>query len=443
MAVTLAAVVLGAYVAMRESINDTVDRELRSRLVAMRAFLAQVSSNQHVSEDELATHAAHAPAGARFRVANASGQWIYQSPGTEGWGTLPVDILRRRNSISFDTMTKDGERVRVLSAAVPTGAVQIGIPVGEFAEMLRSFAWTALLAAPFVLFASSAAGYWMSRRAMRPVERIAHVAEDIEAHNLSERLPLSGASDELDHLSATLNAMLARLEDSFLRMMQFTADASHELRTPVAIIRTTAEVTRRKPRSEMEYTQALDRILAESERTTELIEDLLSVARADANADPPVREPVELAELAQAVASDARMLAKTADITLTSDTARQCMVAGDKRALRRLLLILLDNAIKYSKPGGEVKVLLTTGRRDERPVIFIDVMDNGIGISPEDLPYVFERFYRASKDGFRRISGAGLGLAIARSIARQHDGEIEIASEPGKGSIARVLLPAA
>ena len=443
MALTLAAVVLGAYVAMRESINDTVDHELRSRLVAMRAFLAQLASDQQGSECELAVHAGYAPAGTRFRIANASGQWIYQSPGTEGWGTLPVEILRQRNSSSFDTMMKNGEAVRVLSASVAPGAVQIGIPVGEFAEMLRSFAWTALLAAPFILFASSAAGYWMSRRAMRPVERIASAAADIEAHNLSERLPLSGARDELDHLSATLNAMLARLEDSFLRMMQFTADASHELRTPVAIIRTTAEVTRRKQRSEMEYTQALDRILDESERTTELIEDLLSVARADANAEPPVREPVELAELAQAVASDARMLAKTADISLTSDTARQCTVAGDKRALRRLLLILLDNAIKYSKPGGEVRVLLTTGRRDERPVIFIDVMDNGIGISPEDLPYVFERFYRGSKDGFRRISGAGLGLAIARSIARQHDGEIEIASDPGKGSIARVLLPAA
>jgi signal transduction histidine kinase len=237
--------------------------------------------------------------------------------------------------------------------------------------------------------------------------------------------------------------MLARLEDSFLRMMQFTADASHELRTPVAIIRTTAEVTRRKPRSEKVYTQALDRILAESERTTELIEDLLSVARADANAELPIREPVELAELAQAVASDARALAKTADITLTSDTARQCTVAGDKRALRRLLLILLDNAIKYSKPGGEVKILLTTGRRDEHPVIFIDVMDQGIGISPEDLPYVFERFYRAPKEGFRGVSGVGLGLAIARSIARQHDGEVEIASEPGQGSVARLLLPAA
>ena len=139
----------------------------------------------------------------------------------------------------------------------------------------------------------------MSRRALAPVERIARTAGEIEAQNLSERLPLRGTGDELDHLSATLNAMFARLEDSFRRITQFTADASHELRTPVAIIRTTAEVIRKKPRSEKEYAEALDRILAESERTTELIEDLMLLARADANIEDMVPEPVALCEVAR------------------------------------------------------------------------------------------------------------------------------------------------
>jgi signal transduction histidine kinase len=190
--------------------------------------------------------------------------------------------------------------------------VQIGIPVDEFAEMLSGFTWTALLASPLLLILASAGGYWMSRRALAPVERIARTAADIEAKNLSKRLLLRGTGDELDQLSATLNAMFARLEDSFCRITQFTADASHELRTPVAIIRTTAEVIRRKPRSEKEYAEALDRILAESERTTELVEDLMLLARADANVEDLAMEPVGLAELAQAAYAEARVLAEAA-----------------------------------------------------------------------------------------------------------------------------------
>ena len=281
----------------------------------------------------------------------------------------------------------------------------------------------------------------MSRCALAPVERIARTAADIEAQNLSKRLPIRGTGDELDQLSATLNAMFARLEDSFRRITQFTADASHELRTPVAIIRTTAEVIRRKPRSEKEYAEALDRILAESERTTELVEDLMLLARADANVEELALEPVELAELAQA-ACEARVLAEAAGIPLTNGGLSQCTVSGDDRALRRLLLILLDNAIKYSKPGGEVQLYLRLCQRGDRRTAVLEVRDQGIGIASEDLPHIFERFYRASKDRSRKVDGVGLGLSIAESIARRHGGEVQVESSPGVGTTARVLLPA-
>jgi heavy metal sensor kinase len=308
--------------------------------------------------------------------------------------------------------------------------------------MLSGFTWTALLASPLLLILASAGGYWMSRRALAPVERIARTAADIEAKNLSKRLLLRGTGDELDQLSATLNAMFARLEDSFCRITQFTADASHELRTPVAIIRTTAEVIRRKPRSEKEYAEALDRILAESERTTELVEDLMLLARADANVEDLAMEPVGLAELAQAAYAEARVLAEAAGITLTNGGLSQCTVSGDDRGLRRLLLILLDNAIKYSKPGGEVQLYLGLCQRGDRRTAVLEVRDQGIGIASEDLPHIFERFYRASKDRSRKVDGVGLGLSIAESIARRHGGEIQVESSPGVGSTARVLLPA-
>jgi signal transduction histidine kinase len=230
--------------------------------------------------------------------------------------------------------------------------------------------------------------------------------------------------------------MFGRLEDSFRRITQFTADASHELRTPVAIIRTTAEVVRRKPRSAKEYEDALDRILAESERTTGLIEDLMLLARADANVEDVAPEPVAFGGLVRAAYSDARPLAEESGIGLAISELPECTVLGDDRALRRLVLILLDNAIKYSKPGGQVSVHLDAG-----PMVRLEVRDNGIGIAPEHLPHIFERFYRASKDRSRKIGGVGLGLSIAQSIARRHSGEIQIESAPGEGTIARVLLP--
>jgi heavy metal sensor kinase len=440
LAVTFAAVGVGVWLAIRDSIDDTVDKDLRFRLQAMRTFLQQQASGSDAPMDDLLENAALAQAGTRFRIANG-GRWLYRSPGTEGWDAAPPDPAGLPKRGRIVTAVQKGKPIRILSATAPLGVIQIGIPIDEFTEMLNAFTWTALLASPVLLILASAGGYWMSRRALDPVERIARTAGEIEAQNLSERLPIRGTGDELDHLSATLNAMLARLEDSFRRITQFTADASHELRTPVAIIRTTAEVIRRKPRSEREYAEALDRILAESERTTELIEDLMLLARADSNTEDVVLEPVALAELAQSACADARVLAEAGGVILKHGELRPCTVSGEYRALRRLLLILLDNAIKYSKPGSEVQLQLGLCQRRGRQTALLEVRDNGIGISAADLPHIFERFYRASKDRSRKIEGVGLGLSIARSIALRHGAEIDVESKPGVGSTARVFLP--
>jgi signal transduction histidine kinase len=272
----------------------------------------------------------------------------------------------------------------------------------------------------------------MSERALAPVERIARTAGEIEAQHLSKRLPIRGTGDELDHLSRMLNAMFARLESSFRRITQFTADASHELRTPIAIIRTTAEVARRRPRTDREYIEALDRILAESERTTELLEDLMALARSDVESEAAAMEPVRLDQLVEEVSRQAGLTFTIAELTPVT-------IAGDYAGLRRLLIILVDNAVKYSPPAG----LVSVGLRVAAQRCVLEVRDNGIGISAEDLPHVFERFYRASKDRSRKIDGVGLGLSIARAIVQRHAGEIEIESKLGAGSIVRVSLPVA
>jgi heavy metal sensor kinase len=408
----------------------------------MKAFLAREGDGDDGALDELSEHAALAPVAARFRIADSAGQWVYQSPGTEGWSADLPDRAHLTNRGRAETTVVARKPIRIMSAAMPPGFIQIGIPVDEFSEMLDAFTWSALLASPVLLLLASAGGYWMSRRALAPVEQITCTAGEIQAANLSERLPVSATGDELDHLSTTLNAMLGRLEDSFRRMTQFTADASHELRTPIAIIRSTAEVTRRKPRSEKEYTEALDRILAESERTTQLIEDLMLLARADANAERFAPEPVRLDQLARAACEDAQPLSESAGIDLAADVQQECTVLGDCRALRRLVLILLDNAVKYSNRGGEVRLTVSLSANDQKPHAIVEVRDSGIGISPEHLPRIFERFYRVSRDRSRKIDGLGLGLSIARTIAQRHGGDIEVESRPGKGSTFRVLLPA-
>ncbi len=441
LAVTFAIVGVGVWMAIRTSIDKTVDKELRSRVNAIRNYLGRQNSAGDAPLEELIENAALAPPGTRFRIADARGVWKYRSPGTEAWEPTPPEPSSLPKRGRGKTIWEKGKPVRVLSAAVPLGVIQIGMPIDEFGEMLDAFTWTAFLASPVLLLFAAAGGYWMSRRALAPVGRIARTAENIEARNLSARLPLRGTGDELDHLSTTLNAMFGRLEDAFRRITQFTADASHELRTPVAIIRTTAEVIRRRPRSQEEYAQALDRILAESERTTELIEALMLLARADANVEDVIPEPVELAELVRASCADACVLAEAAGLTLEYQVASPHTVSGDRRALRRLLLILLDNAIKYSRPGGEIRLSLDLCQNRDRPGALFQVRDNGIGISPEDLPHIFERFYRASKDRSRKMGGLGLGLSIAQSIVLRHGGEIQAESRLGEGSIFHVFLP--
>lgn len=443
LAATLAAAGYGLWWELRDSIHETVDRDLRSRLKGMRDYLQREVADKESGPlaQELAEQAAMAPAGTRYRIAGADGHWIYESPGTSGWYPSPDSLSPMTSKGKAQTIHDGSMPVRILSAPVPMGIIQIGIPIDEFYEMLDAFTWTCILASPLLLLLAAAGGYWMSRRALAPVDRITRTAGEIEARNLSQRLPLRGTMDELDRLSATLNSMFARLEAAFQRMAQFTADASHELRTPVAIIRTTAEVARSRPRSEEEYARVLDRILLESERTTALIEDLMLLARADAGADGIQFEPVNVANAVRESLQEARVLADAGKVRMEADLSTECIVSGDFQALRRLFLILVDNAIKYTPPGGEVRVHIKVEHNPPSPAAVIAVRDTGIGISAEDLPHIFERFYRTAKDRSRKTGGAGLGLSIARWIAAKHGGEISVESVVGAGSVFRMKLP--
>ncbi|MGH9655164.1 MAG: sensor histidine kinase, partial [Bryobacteraceae bacterium] len=247
----------------------------------------------------------------------------------------------------------------------------------------------------------------------------------------------SGTGDEMDRLSAVLNEMLERLESAFRRITQFTADASHELRTPVAIIRTTAEITLSRRRTVEEHCQAWDVVQAQAERTSQLIHDLLALARADAASEELVFEPLDISQVVGDTCRQVAIMAEARGLTLGTQLEKGLIAFADPEALRRVLLILLDNAAKYTPACGKVGVLTNS---DDRNVV-IEVRDTGIGIASDDLPHIFERFYRASKDRSRDSGGAGLGLSIAQSIVARHEGRITVESVLGSGSTFRVYLP--
>lgn len=443
LAATFAVAGSGVWWTMRGSIHETIDKELRTRSIAIRTYLARHAKDPHFESltEELTEQSEMAPAAIGYRVASASGRWVYASPGTESWPEAPPAVRALPPGGVIENIGAARRPYRVLTAALPEGLVQIGLPLREYYEMLDHFTWTALLASPVLLLLASLGGYWMSRRALAAVDRITNAAAGIEEQNLTQRLPLSGTGDELDHLSATLNQMLDRLERSFARMARFTADASHELRTPVAIIRMNAEVTLAKPRAPEQYREALERILAETGRTTTLIEDLMTLARADADAAELVREPVGLAAVIGARCAEIGVLADAASVKLIVELPVECQVLGDATMLDRLFLILLDNAIRYTPPAGTITVALACEAEHRSAVVTI--RDTGIGIAPEDLPHVFERFYRAAKDRSRETGGAGLGLAIALWIARRHAGTLTVRSAPGEGSEFQLRLPLA
>jgi signal transduction histidine kinase len=272
------------------------------------------------------------------------------------------------------------------------------------------------------------------------VDRITKDARAIRAGNLSARLAMPRARDELGRLTETLNEMLERIEADVKRIVQFTADASHELRAPLTLIHTAAEFSLRRERSREELVDAMRKIVRESDRTSRLVDDLLLLARADSQADSLRLAPTDVSSTGREAAELATSLAQAKNIEISSQIPREALVMdADEKLLEQLWLILLDNAVKYTPEGGRINFAM-------RPVnshLETTVSDTGIGIAPHDLPYVYDRFWRADKVRARAAGGAGLGLAIARWIVQTHRGEIVIDSELGRGSEVKVRLPLA
>jgi signal transduction histidine kinase len=305
------------------------------------------------------------------------------------------------------------------------------IPMERTLELLG---WLLVSLVPVAIAIACAGGAWLARRAMKPVDEITLAARTIGIDNLSMRLPVPNTGDELQRLTEVWNGMLARLEAAVKTLSQFAADASHELRTPLAVIRTTAELALRRARSPESYQGSMREIGEETQRMTRLVEDLLFLARNEARGAEMPMEPLDLQALVGEVTAEVAELAGAQGITIRCEAKHTALVSGNRPALRRLLLVLLDNAIKYSTAGSEVLAGLELGPGKA----IVTVRDFGPGIRSSDLPHIFKRFYQA--DEARSDGGFGLGLSLAESIVRVHGGSIEVESEEAMGSIFRVVL---
>jgi heavy metal sensor kinase len=297
-------------------------------------------------------------------------------------------------------------------------------------NMMARFTTGLAWASPAMLVLCAIAGYFLNRRALQPVDQITAMLRSISIGNLSQRLPVANTRDELQRLAETCNEMLARLEDAVERINRFTADASHELRSPVALVRTVAEYALRNPRIDAESKEAFEEILAESVETSQLLEDMLTLARADAGYGSSVFETVDLSQIVEDAAARQRPLAEAKQQTITVLTGGPAWITGDRSSLRRLVWILLDNAVKYTPARGNIEVDLRTTSSEA----VLMVRDSGIGIPEELLPRIFDRFVRADPSR-GEVNGTGLGLAIAKWIAGAHHAKLSVQSREREGSV--------
>jgi heavy metal sensor kinase len=443
MAIALIAFGVAMTLGMRRSLYGAIDNALRDRVRDTARVVEQFAPSLAPAElqDEIEEHLSLEPGGDLLRIFDADGAVLYASrPLSRGrfpvytaadlaGGSRYEDARARREPLRFLTSSANVAGREIV--------IQAAVPLREWIEGLSHFVLILAASIPFALAIAGLGGYWMSRRALAPVDSIISAARTIDADDLSQRLAVPRTGDELERLSTTLNHMFERLQASFNRVTQFTADASHELRTPLALMTTTAELALRKSRPVEQYQAALGQILTELERTSGLVENLLLLARADSGTRARFRR-VDLTAAFQDACEQGRAIAGNNGVRFgSSQPNRAVEVEGDFDSLRRVLLILVDNAVKYTPAQGEVRLdLMVTGAS-----AMAVVTDSGCGIAADDLPHIFDRFYRADPARSAETGGAGLGLAIAQWIVHAHRGEIAVSSKPGEGSVFTVKLP--
>jgi heavy metal sensor kinase len=437
-----------AYVALERYLVGAVKESQLRRARQIAQLVTDESKKSLITSVGGEIEARYAPGlNDRFvRVSRENGEVLYLSsapaslsfsPSTlppTSWPSRPETLRRvslgnRREMLltSHSVTVQGGERY-----LVETGAL-----LDEVQQDLRQWLIFLIAGLPIVGALAVSGGYLLIRRALTPVDKIAATAERIGSHNLGQRLPVANTGDELERLSITLNHMIQRLEQAFQHSRRFMADASHELRTPLTVLRGELESFVQEPTLAPEMRERLGSALEEVERLVNIVEGLFAISRLDAGEAQAEMVKFDLGKLASSTTDQMSLLGEDKNIKITCAAANDVWVEGDRARMKQVVVNLLDNAIKYTPPGGAVGLDVRT--HDGKALL--EVTDNGMGIPAESLPRVFERFYRVDEARSRELGGAGLGLSIVRSICAAHHGRVEAASTPGHGSVFRVELP--
>lgn len=437
------------YVITARNLRDDVDQSLEEtaatavRSLEERGFLPLLDE-----EDLLSQFPELARIDKFFQIFSPSGTITIRSPNIK---RHEVPLSRKALETSFNGQTvfetakyPNEPQLRLISVPINYQGrllyiVQVGTSMESIEDTLRRFLILLIVAVPIALTVSLAAGWFLAGRALRPVDAITLAAQRIAAGDLSQRLTMQTASDEIGRLAGTFNNMIGRLDASFRQIRQFTSDASHELRTPLTVMKGETELVLRRPRPLEDYHSVLESNLEEIDRMTRIVDELLFLSRADMGEVKMELLPVSLETLVEDIHRQATLLGQDRMIEVVLGTVMPARVQGDELRLRELLLNLVENAVKYSNPKGKVTISLVT---DGQQAI-ISVTDQGIGIAPDDRPKIFDRFFRTDEARAHTKKGTGLGLAICSWIAEVHKGRINVQSELGRGSTFTVTLPLA
>ena len=442
LAIILAAFSAGIYLTLRHNLYDGLNESVRNRASLLldvvqyesgRPTLAGAVSSSDPNEGE-----------SFARVFDASGRVTFDSSTSAE--EVAVDRSAVQSALSGETRSRDvsgsDETFRVRTLPIQrngqiSGVLEVGMSRGDVADTLRILLVILAVAYPLTLGVASFGGAFLAGRALSPIDRLTGLARRISAEDLNQRLDLKLPDDEVGRLARTFDEMIARLDTAFRRQREFTADASHELRTPLTAIKGQVEVALGKPRDAGSYREVLQVVNEEVDRMIRLVGSLLTLARADAGQIPIASEAVNLPDLVAAAAEQARPVMERRDVELLVEPGPAVTLRVDEDLLLQLLLNLLDNAGKYTPSGGRVTVGWAVGDGQAK----VWVRDTGVGIAPEHLPHIFDRFYRVDKARSRAEGGSGLGLSICRWIAVAHGGSISVESAPGEGTALVVKLP--
>jgi heavy metal sensor kinase len=434
------------YLGLRHQLLKEVDQFLLDETKEMERVLSQESKEAYSLmrfEDDVMPRK-HYPF--VFQILDPDGKTLYISKGFReiGYELKEMVLINARNKKDTREKIHSPRRrtpYRIISTPVYrdrklTEIIQLGTHLRFVRKNLSHFRNNILIALLIVLVLGAVGGWVLARRSLSPIGYIASKAQSITSENLSERLHPRGTDDELDDLIGTINGMIVRLESSFKRMAEFTADASHELKTPICAMRGEAEVLLSKGRPAQEYQEGLAHFIEQFDHLNQMINDLILLSKFDASQVELKMVPLRLDLLIKDLCNLFQVLADQNEIALETVAIEEATVIGDKVRLQQLFTNLIDNAIKYTSKGS---IHVTVEKNKDSALV--KVRDTGIGIPKEEQEKIFKRFYRVDKSRSRETGGVGLGLSIAEWIVHAHHGRIEVESELNQGSTFTVFLP--